>query len=220
MISNNDEQNNVQNEIKENEFININQNVNNFEDNDDLNFGQLNNLGINAKEENKIKEPITKKRNKTKKKTKEDKTTTTTFKTSDIREIAIQKTSLLDLFNSGKNYSELIKEKEEEVKKNTIINEEVNIKKVNESDIPCPPKVEEHGDDDSDGDDDGDDNDDDDLFNVSEEDEEIKRQRSAAIEKMTKKYDEIVPIPDFNIFDETKIKMFKKTNDFYKIKKK
>ena len=70
MISNNDEQNNVQNEIKENEFININQNVNNYEDNDDLNFGQLNNLGINAKEENKIKEPITKKRNKTKKKNK------------------------------------------------------------------------------------------------------------------------------------------------------
>lgn len=206
MISNNDEQNNVQNEIKENEFININPNVNNFEDNDDLNFGQLNNLGINEKEENKIKEPITKKRNKTKKKTKEDKTTTTTFKTSDIREIAIQKTSLLDLFNSGKNYSELIKEKEEEVKKNTIINEDVNIKKVNESDIPGPPKVEEHGDGDGD---------DDDLFNVSEEDEEIKRQRSAAIEKMTKKYDEIVPIPDFNIFDETKINMFKKTNDFY-----
>ena len=216
MISNNDEQNNVQNEIKENEFININQNVNNYEDNDDLNFGQLNNLGINAKEENKIKEPITKKRNKTKKKTKEDKTTTTTFKTSDIREIAIHKTSLLDLFNSGKNYSEFIKEKEEEEKKNTIINEDVNIKKVNESDIPGPPKVEEHGDDDDDGDGDGDDdNDDDDLFNVSEEDEEIKRQRSAAIEKMTKKYDEIVPIPDFNIFDESKIKMFKKTNDFY-----
>ena len=54
MISNNDEQNNVQNEIKENEFININQNVNNYEDNDDLNFGQLNNLGINAKEENAV----------------------------------------------------------------------------------------------------------------------------------------------------------------------
>ena len=51
MISDNDKNNNVQNE--QIEFININQN--NYEDNDDLNFGQVNNLGINVKEENKTK---------------------------------------------------------------------------------------------------------------------------------------------------------------------
>ena len=217
MISDNDKNNNVQNE--QIEFININQN--NYEDNDDLNFGQVNNLGINVKEKKKTKEPITKKRNKTKKtKTKEAETNkiSTTFKTLSSREIAIQNTNLLDIYNSGKKYEEYIKEKEkEEEEKNTIINENVNIKKVNESDIPEPTKVEDHVDGNGDGDSD---DSDDDLFNVSEEDEEIKKQRSAAIEKMTKKYDEIVPIPDFNIFDETKINMFKKTNDFYKKEKK
>ena len=111
----------------------------------------------------------------------------------------------------------LKKKKKKKKKKNTIINENVNIKKVNESDIPEPTKVEDHVDGNGDGDSD---DSDDDLFNVSEEDEEIKKQRSAAIEKMTKKYDEIVPIPDFNILDETKINMFKKTNDFYKKEKK
>ena len=48
---------------------------------------------------------------------------------------------------------------------------------------------------------------------VSEEDEETKKKREWVIEKMSKKYDEIVDIPGFNILNEEICKEFEKEND-------
>ena len=120
---------------------------------------------------------------------------TNTIKTkNDIRDETIRNTTLLDLENNDITLSQLIKvrEEEEERKNSNIIEYD------NDNDKSCEEeknnKLYEKKENDS--------------FSLSEEDEEIKKQRILAIEKITKKTDELVEVPGFNIYDFSKAIMY------------
>ena len=172
---------------------------NNIE-NEDLNLNNINKIGINIENENKkINEEISNKKTKSKSKTKKieklsTKNITNTIKTkNDIRDETIRNTTLLDLENNDITLSQLIKVREEEERKNSNI-----IEYDNDNDKYCEEeknnKLYEKEENDS--------------FSLSEEDEEIKKQRILAIEKITKKTDELVEVPGFNIYDFSKIIMY------------
>ena len=173
---------------------------NNIE-NEDLNLNNINKIGINIENENKkINEEISNKKTKSKSKTKKieklsTKNITNTIKTkNDIRDETIRNTTLLDLENNDITLSQLIKvrEEEEERKNSNIIEYD------NDNDKSCEEeknnKLYEKEENDS--------------FSLSEEDEEIKKQRILAIEKITKKTDELVEVPGFNIYDFSKAIMY------------
>ena len=172
---------------------------NNIE-NEDLNLNNINKIGINIENENKkINEEISNKKTKSKSKTKKieklsTKNITNTIKTkNDIRDETIRNTTLLDLENNDITLSQLIKVREEEERKNSNI-----IEYDNDNDKSCEEekniKLYEKEENDS--------------FSLSEEDEEIKKQRILAIEKITKKTDELVEVPGFNIYDFSKAIMY------------
>ena len=117
-----------------------------------------------------------------------------------------KKTSLLDLEISGKNLKDLIKEEEERLTKEYNANPELIIenkyvKKNNEINKKNEKNINEFESEDNDqkksnfSDDDS----------IGEEKEEIKIQRKLIIEKMQKRTDDIVDMPNFTIFDETKM---------------
>ena len=173
---------------------------NNIE-NDEFNLNNINKIGINTENENKKNnEEISNKKTKSKSKTKKieklsTKNITKTIKTkNDIREETIRNTTLLDLENNDITLSQLIKvrEEEEERKNSNIIEYD------NDNDKSCEEeknnKLYEKKENDS--------------FSLSEEDEEIKKQRILAIEKITKKTDELVEVPGFNIYDFSKAIMY------------
>ena len=175
---------------------------NNIE-NEDLNLNNINKIGINIENENKkINEEISNKKTKSKSKTKKieklsTKNITNTIKTkNDIRDETIRNTTLLDLENNDITLSQLIKVREEEERKNSNIIEYDNDND-NDNDKSCEEeknnKLYEKEENDS--------------FSLSEEDEEIKKQRILAIEKITKKT-ELVEVPGFNIYDFSKIIMY------------
>ena len=172
---------------------------NNIE-NEDLNLNNINKIGINIENENKKNnEEISNKKTKSKSKTKKieklsTKNITNTIKTkNDIRDETIRNTTLLDLENNDITLSQLIKVREEEERKNSNI-----IEYGNDNDKSCEEeknnKLYEKKENDS--------------FSLSEEDEEIKKQRILAIEKITKKTDELVEVPGFNIYDFSKAIMY------------
>ena len=173
---------------------------NNIE-NDEFNLNNINKIGINTENENKKNnEEISNKKTKSKSKTKKieklsTKNITNTIKTkNDIRDETIRNTTLLDLENNDITLSQLIKvrEEEEERKNSNIIEYD------NDNDKSCEEeknnKLYEKKENDS--------------FSLSEEDEEIKKQRILAIEKITKKTDELVEVPGFNIYDFSKAIMY------------
>ena len=172
---------------------------NNIE-NEDLNLNNINKIGINIENENKKNnEEISNKKTKSKSKTKKieklsTKNITNTIKTkNDIRDETIRNTTLLDLENNDITLTQLIKVREEEERKNSNI-----IEYDNDNDKSCEEeknnKLYEKKENDS--------------FSLSEEDEEIKKQRILAIEKITKKTDELVEVPGFNIYDFSKTIMY------------
>lgn len=147
-------------------------------------------------------------------------TTTKTMPSKrEIIDKVTQKTSLLDLELSGKNLNDLIKEEEEkltkeynakpelitdikDVKKNNEINNK-NENNMNELEAEDnDEKKSNYSEDDS----------------ISEEKEEIKIQRKLIIEKMQKRTDDIVDMPNFTIFDETKMVFLNEENDLSKNK--
>ena len=173
----------------------------NNKENEDLNLNNINKIGKNIENDNKkINEEISNKKTKSKSKTKKieklsTKNITNTIKTkNDIRDETIRNTTLLDLENNDITLSQLIKvrEEEEERKNSNIIEYD------NDNDKSCEEeknnKLYEKKENNS--------------FNLSEEDEEIKKQRILAIEKITKKTDELVEVPGFNIYDFSKAIMY------------
>ena len=180
---------------------------------DELNFDNIREVG--QKDNKKIEDTKTDK-TKAKTKTKKSQDNSTTIKTMptkrQIIDMVTNKTSLLDLEINGKNLNELIREEEERLTKENYINQELNkdneeicndneIIKINENNINEVDnkklKIEKNISDES----------------ISEENEEIKKERIITIEKMIKKTDEIVDVPGFNIFDETKMNFIKNKND-------
>ena len=185
---------------------------------DELNFDNIREIG--QKDNKKIED---KKNDKTKAKTitKKSQDNSTTIKTMptkrQIIDMVTNKTSLLDLEINGKDLNELIREEEERLTKENYINQELiknneeicnnnEIIKINENNINEVDnkklKIEKNISDES----------------ISEENEEIKKERIITIEKMKKKTDEIVDVPGFNIFDETKMNFIKNENDLLKEK--
>ena len=180
---------------------------------DELNFDNIREVG--QKDNKKIEDTKTDK-TKAKTKTKKSQDNSTTIKTMptkrQIIDMVTNKTSLLDLEINGKNLNELIREEEERLTKENYINQELiknneeicnnnEIIKINENNINEVDnkklKIEKNISDES----------------ISEENEEIKKERIITIEKMKKKTDEIVDVPGFNIFDETKMNFIKNKND-------
>ena len=180
---------------------------------DELNFDNIREIG---QKDNKKIEDIKNDKTKAKTITKKSQDNSTTIKTMptkrQIIDMVTNKTSLLDLEINGKDLNELIREEEERLTKENYINQELNkdneeicndneIIKINENNINEVDnkklKIEKNISDES----------------ISEENEEIKKERIITIEKMKKKTDEIVDVPGFNIFDETKMNFIKNKND-------
>ena len=205
---------------KEDENFNLLEipNINRNNINEDLNFDKIGQVrGIDSQNTKDVKN---------------DKIKTLTRKISDIptttktmpskREIidkVTEKTSLLDLELSGKNLNDLIKEEEEKLTKeynaqpelitdinDVIKNNEINNKNENNmNELEAEDntgKKSNYSEDDS----------------ISEEKEEIKIQRKLIIEKMQKRTDDIVDMPNFTIFDETKMVFLNDENDLSKNK--
>ena len=199
---------------KEEENFNAFEMINNDNTiNEDLNFDKIREV---EKIDRKNIEDL--KNNKTKSLTRKISDRPTTTKTMPSRREIIdevtRKTSLLDLELSGKNLKELIKEEEEKLTKEynakpELIIENKDVKKNNEinnknennmNELEAKDNEEKKSnfsDDDS----------------ISEEKEEIKIQRKLIIEKMQKRTDDIVDMPNFTIFDETKMVFLKEEND-------
>ena len=213
---------------KDEEFINdelMGQNQGINEENNEINVPGISSVGINDRiEENRNNE------NKTKKKYKKTKTNKSTG-IETIKDRTIHEISLLDLENENMTLSQFIKKKEKEEDKtifeaksqsgpvpfprslqrdnppsSTSESENKEIKKDEEK------KIDKNGD--KSAKKDGDDEDSLNQFSESEEDEETKKQRELAIEKINRKYEDYHAPPDFNIFDETKMNVFKKDNEF------
>ena len=167
-------------------------------ENDDININKINQIGTNIEIENKNKEEILNEKkniNKTKKsKSSQLAKFSTEIKTyQNIKEKTIEKTNLLELDFRGINLAQLIQEEED--KANNIDNNIDNTNHIQNEDNNEINEINENEDKNSS-----------DLFSLDEEeDDEIKKQRIELIEKMTKKTDEVVIIPDFNIFDYSKI---------------
>ena len=185
---------------------------------DELNFDNIREIG---QKDNKKIEDIKNDKTKAKTITKKSQDNSTTIKTMptkrQIIDMVTNKTSLLDLEINGKDLNELIREEEERLTKENYINQELiknneeicnnnEIIKINENNINeidnKKLKIEKNISDES----------------ISEENEEIKKERIITIEKMKKKTDEIVDVPGFNIFDETKMNFIKNENDLLKEK--
>lgn len=167
------------------------------EENKQINMPQINNIGTNYNINNEMSVK--------KKKSKKTDKLSTTIDTAH-KDIIIQKTSLLDLENNGMSLSEYVFKKEEEIQQKEgnekkEIKEEENNENLNEN---SQEPVKNDADDDSDSLKD---------IKVIEEDEETKKKRELVIEKMSKKYDEIVDIPGYNILNEEICKEFEKEND-------
>ena len=159
------------------------------EENNQINMPQINSIGTNDNTNNE-----TSVKKKTSKKTDRLSTTIDTAH----KDIIIENVSLLDLENNGLSLTQYVVKKAEEIQ------QEERKKEIKEGENN--ENSQENDDDDSDSLKD---------IKVSEEDEETQKKREMIIEKMSKKYDEIVDIPGYNILNEEICKQFEieKEND-------
>lgn len=235
--------NNVEQNEEEN-FSNfgINQNVGYPNDqNDDINIANISQIDNPITNENQNKKDKENNITKAKTKTKNISNILTKSKTlptrKEITNIMCDKTSLLDLFNENKTFKQIVDEKEQELKNeynnNRIIKindneieEQENkiIKKddVNKNEMEKENKNELKENINNDNKDSSPAEEKDyDIFELDEEDEEIKKERELIIEKILKRTDELVYIPNFNILDDSKFKEFlNKDDDFGEEEKK
>ena len=205
---------------KEDENFNLLEipNINRNNINEDLNFDKIGQVrGIDSQNTKDVKNDKIKTLTR---KISDNPTATKTMPSKrEIIDKVTEKTSLLDLELSGKNLNDLIKEEEEKLTKEynakpELITDNKDVIKNNEINNKNENNMNEFEAEDKDGkkinysEDDS----------ISEEKEEIKIQRKLIIEKMKKRTDDIVDMPNFTIFDETKMDFLNDENDLSKNK--
>lgn len=186
--------------LKENPNFNI--------ENEEFNFNPVGENKVDIKDNDeeiqKINEKTTKK---IKKKISKKSTANQTMPTkSEIIAKVVETTNLLELENRGITLSQKFKEEiKNEMKKNDINdNKEYTEEEEEEEEADQLKKEEKNENENSDS-----------LDMIEEESEEVKNRRKLIIEKMTKKYDEFVDDPEFDVFDESKISWLLDENDSF-----
>ena len=119
----------------------------------------------------------------------------------------------------GKKLKQLVDEKEKEIIKeiesNEIKAEEKNIENIIPYNIRQYSQIIENNKEDNKESIKNEGDEKEDSISVSEEDVETKKERALSIEKILRKTDELVNVPDFNIFDEKNMEIFNNENDLF-----
>ena len=224
--------------------IGINQNIGNLnEKQDDINISGISQ--INNPITDSIQNKQEKENNITKGKTKTKNVLTISTKSKtfptrrEITDKLCKTTTLLDLFIENKTFKQLVDKKEEEIRKeednNEIIKvndneieieEQKNIKKEKDN-IIDRNKIEEENKNEIKENNNNElknsyssEEKEKDMVQLNEEEEKFKKEKALVIEKILKKTDELVDIPNFNIFDDSKMKEFLNEDDDYVIEEK
>lgn len=135
----------------------------------------------------------------------------------EITDIVVKNLTLFDLEMGGKTLNQIIDEKEKEIIKeiesNEIKAEEKNIENIIPYNIRQYSQIIENNKEDNKESIKNEGDEKEDSISVSEEDEETKKERALSIEKILRKTDELVNVPDFNIFDEKNMEIFNNKNE-------
>ena len=135
----------------------------------------------------------------------------------EITDIVVKNLTLFDLEMGGKTLNQIIDEKEKEIIKeiesNEIKAEEKNIENIIPYNIRQYSQIIENNKEDNKESIKNEGDEKEDSISVSEEDVETKKERALSIEKILRKTDELVNVPDFNIFDEKNMEIFNNKNE-------